>query len=262
MSSETDMNELLQDAMENVNLGVNATIQNTYEKPELNNNSRWTGKVINNNDPEFLGRVKVLISGVYDELAESALPWAVPDINYIGGSNGSFIIPENGTFLRGYFDQGDIQKPVFDSLAFTTLAAKNTLVNPDIGIAKLEDYPNKMVLLETDQGESLTLNKKTGETEFRHRTGFNLTIAADGSLSMNIGESFRGKGKITVNCGGDTDIITSGTTNIKSDGTVNIDSTTGDVNLGRNPAKQLCNNLTNCILTGIPHFVGNTNVKC
>ena len=33
-------------------------------------------------------------------------------------------------------------------------------------------------------------------------------------------------------------------------------------NLGRNPIKQLCNNVTNCFVTGILHNIGNTNVKC
>lgn len=259
--TDNTLNELLNDVMNSVSDGFEQTVQNTYTDHDDKSGERWTGKVIDNNDPLKLGRVKVLVFGFYDDLSEEALPWAIPDIGYIGGTNGSFIIPEIGTILRGYFDEHDIQKPIFDSIAFTKKTAGNEYVNSNIN--KTEDYPHKMVLLETDSGDYLTLNKKTGETVFNHRTGLSITIGADGSLTINTGANGNDTGNVTINTDGNTTVNASGDVTVKAEKNVNIDSgPNGFVNLGRNPGKQFCNNLPNCLLTGIPHFINNTNVKC
>ena len=106
MAMNTD--EMLNEIMSKVDSGFKEQQADTYEKFSQDPHDRWTGKVIDNIDPEMLGRVKILVFGYYDELAEFALPWAVPDIGYIGGSNGSFVVPEVGTFVRGYFEDKGI----------------------------------------------------------------------------------------------------------------------------------------------------------
>ena len=258
---ETTIDELLRDATESIDVGFNQQQEGTYEKFGQDDKGRWTGKVVDNSDPDKLGRVKIVVFGYYDDLAEFALPWAVPDLGYIGGTNGNFVVPEVGTFVRGYFDQGDIQKPIYDSVAFSEMTARNLMKNPLVN--KLEDYPHKMVLLETDQGDYMTLNRKDGETIFHHRTGLTITIGGDGSLTINTGASFSEKGKFVVNCMGDTEIETNGNVKLTSvTGNIDIDATAGMINLGRNPAKQFVNNLPICPITGMPHFSGNTNVMC
>lgn len=255
------IDELFRDAATAVDSGFDQQQVGTYEKFKDDDTGRWTGKVIDNDDPDKLGRVKIQVFGYYDDLAEFALPWAVPDLNYIGGSNGNFVVPEVGTFVRGYFDQGDIQKPIYDSIAFSEMTARNLTKN--VLINKTEDYPHKMVLMETDQGDYLTLNRKDGETVFHHRTGLDITIGADGSLTINTGMNYTEKGNITVNCYGDTNIESQGNISVKSQfGNIEVDSNTGFVMLGRNKAMQLVNNLPICPITGMPHCTGNTNVLC
>ena len=258
---ETTIDELFKDATTSIDKGFEQGLAGTYENFDDDDKGRWTGKVVDNDDPDKLGRVKIVVFGYYDELAEFALPWAVPDLGYIGGTNGNFVVPEVGTFVRGYFDQGDIQKPIYDSIAFSEMTARNLMKNQLVN--KLEDYPHKMVLLETDQGDYLTLNRKDGETLFHHRTGLTITIGGDGTLTINTGSSFAEKGKFIVNCDGETQIETQGDVKITSlTGNINIDAVGGMVNLGRNPSKQLINNLPICPVTGMPHYVGNTNAMC
>ena len=43
-------------------------------------NDHWTGKVIDNADPLFMGRVKIRILGYYDGISDSAIPWALPEL--------------------------------------------------------------------------------------------------------------------------------------------------------------------------------------
>lgn len=221
---------------------------------------RWTGKVIDNDDPDQYGRVKVMIIGKYENIPEVAIPWAIPDVSFVGGTNGSFVVPEIDTYVRGYFDQGDIHKPVYDSIAFST--APFDPLNTDNVIDRTEDYPNKIVFFETNQADYLTLNKSSGELLFMHRSGFNITIDADGTLTINCGASTDKKGDITVNCEGNVELNVTGNIDITAEnGDINITSKSGMINLGNNLAKQLVNNLPNCLLTGAPHYIGNTNVN-
>ena len=76
---------------------------NTYA-PSTPHLEKWTGKVIVNNDPERLGRVQIRVIGYYENLEDKWLPWAVPDISFMGGKCGSQIIPEIGSMVRGYFE--------------------------------------------------------------------------------------------------------------------------------------------------------------
>lgn len=220
---------------------------------------RWTGKVIDNDDPEQYGRVRIMIIGKYEDIPEEAIPWAIPDVSFVGGSNGSFIVPEIDTYVRGYFDQGDIHKPVYDSIAFST--APYDPMNFENVIEREEDYPNKIVFFETNQKDYLTLNKSSGELLFMHRSGFNITVDADGTLNINTGASLDKSGDIIINCEGNVDMTVTGNVTVTAEnGDINIDSTNGFVNLGGNLAKQLVNNLPKCLLTGAPHCIGNNNV--
>lgn len=250
--------ELYKHLRENFGQSFDDFLNGSYEIPEDHN--RWTGYVIDNKDPLFRGRVKVLIIGKYDDIPEASLPWAIPDISYLGSKAGNFIVPETGTVLRGYFDHGDIQKPVFDSVAFScdiTEKAKSPVINP-------AEYPNKMILMQTDMGEYMTLNRTTGETKFVHRSGTTISISPLGAVTITAGgasqpASVTIESELAVNINAQS----TGQINIHSEtGNIMVDSEAGEVQLGKNLAKQFVNNLPNCIVTGAPHAVGNVNVKC
>lgn len=239
-------------------------IQNEYEDlmkstfevnvEETKYNDRWEGVVIDNEDPDKLGRIRIKILNLYDDIPKEHLPWAIPDIQYLGSKCGNFIVPEINSVVRGYFDQGDIQKPIYDSIAFNKDNIDNSKAN------NREDYPHKMILFQTDQGDFLTLNRKTGEFVFFHRTGASLIYDKEGNLSIDTGATDSNQGNLTINVLGNSEIKVTGQSKIESQGNCEINSTTGQVNIGLNPAKQLVNNLPCCLVTGAPHYVGNTNV--
>ena len=85
MNTSPDMNSLLNDAMTSIEQGFEKSLVTNDDYNSVDPaGDRWTGKVIDNDDPLKLGRVKILIFGYYDDLAESALPWAVPDMGFFG----------------------------------------------------------------------------------------------------------------------------------------------------------------------------------
>lgn len=253
-------NELYKHFRENFGKSFDDFINGAYDNNEPEDSNRWTGYVIDNLDPTFRGRVKILIIGKYDNIPEASLPWAIPDISYLGSKAGNFIVPETGTVVRGYFDHGDIQKPVFDSVAYS----EDVIQNAQVGVRNPAEYPDKMILMQTDMGESMTLNRRTGETKFIHRSGTTISISPLGAVTITAGGTSKPaditlESELAVNINAKS----TGQINIHSEaGNIMVDSESGEVQLGKNLAKQFVNNLPNCIVTGAPHAVGNTNVKC
>lgn len=209
-------------------------------------NNRWTGKVVDTADPDRLGRARIRIIGYYDNLPDENIPWAIPDIAWLGGKCGSQIIPEVDSMVRGYFDQGDVQRPVYDSLAFNAYNSESDYTSRQ----NRADYPHNMVLMETDQGDFLTLNRKDGQLCFTHRTGATTVIDKNGNISVKTGTNQKTWLDITVN--GDCNINVSGNANVYAQQNVTVDAGMF-VDLGNNPAKQFVNNLPQCPICGIIH---------
>ena len=121
-------------------------------------NKRWTGKVVDVNDPMKLGRCKIRVFGYYDEVKDDDLPWALAESFYVGSSTANFVVPEIDSIVRGYFENGDIYKPIYTSIvnggspledaveSFAGLSGPgDSLMNDAVNT----DYPNTMVLMKT-----------------------------------------------------------------------------------------------------------------
>lgn len=238
-------------------------------------NDHWTGKVIDNADPLFMGRVKIRILGYYDGISDSAIPWALPESTYLGSSKGNFVVPEVNTVVRGYFDKGDDQKPIYTAVAanIENYATSQLIENID----ELFDYPNTMVLLHTDEGERVTLNRSNGEMQVTHRSGTKIVIAPNGGITIETSIPLTKPGAsvnptppgATINLAGNYTLKSKfGNIDIESiKGTININTKMGDINIGKNaadvtdengnkvpsPTKRKVNNFSNCLYTGAPH---------
>lgn len=223
---------------------------------------QWVGKVVDNEDPLHLGRCKVRVFGYFDNIESRALPWAICQTSYVGATHGNLVIPEVGTIVTGFFDNGDTQKPIFTG----TFNKADSLLKSTSMKSRMMDYPQTMVLLETDQGETLTLNRKNGKLTFTHRSGTTVTIAANGSVDIsqpstnaNIG-SDSSPANLTVNIANNATVNVGGDALIEAKMNVDVKAG-GEIRLGNNPAKQNACNIPTCLVTGAPHAVGNVQVK-
>lgn len=222
---------------------------------------QWVGKVVDNEDPLHLGRCRIRVFGYYDEIDAKSLPWAIGQTSYVGGKYGNMVIPEIGTTVMGYFDNGDSQKPIYTG----TFNKMESLTKSPSCYTRMTDYPQTMILMETDQGEVLSLNRKTGKLTFSHRSGTTITVAANGSIDISQPSSSGGfsaaePAKLSINIADTANITVNGDATIESKMNVYVKAG-GEINLGNNVAKQLVCNLPNCLVTGAPHAVGNIQVK-
>lgn len=76
----------------------------------------WLGEVVDIEDPQKIGRIKVKVYGKFDQLKTEDIPWAYPANNYVGGSKtggGFFSVPKVGSIVSIKFDMGNIYHPEY-----------------------------------------------------------------------------------------------------------------------------------------------------
>lgn len=74
---------------------------------------KYRGKVVDDRDPDHLGRVKVEVPEVYGEKTPEELPWATPCVPYAGKDIGFFTIPPKGANIWVEFEKGESDKPIW-----------------------------------------------------------------------------------------------------------------------------------------------------
>lgn len=209
----------------------------------------YTGIVVDNNDPDKQGKCKIRVYSIYDDdITDADLPWALPDFSFVGSLVGNFTVPPVGAIVNVYFDKGDIYLP-----HYTTKAVRKSKQPTQKDI----DYPDNVVMWEMDEGDYLTLNRKTKETTFNHNSGTKILIKEDGTVEITVVSDK----KETVQ--GETQTSNTGNITIKSDANITIEAANtlelkGTANLIAHgtPAPDtpgpFCL-LPNCVLTGAIH---------
>ena len=195
--------------------------------------TRWfLGKVVDvENDPLQIGRVRVKIFGVYDEIEDEDLPWAqivVPTITGVHsyGENpvGQYLGLLVDTHVFGMFLDGkDSQLP----LVLGSLPKKG-----DNNQRATENYPHNKIY-QTEQGHFKEYDDTPENTRIReqHRSGTFTEMEHDGSMRTEVQKDqyIRVKGDVEIDFGsgnenkhtvkikGNCNVIIEGNANITAD---------------------------------------------
>ena len=136
----------------------------------------YVGKIVNNLDPERLVRCQVRVAGTHDNtIPDSDLPWALPYFDFIGSNVGGFIVPPIGTLVTVYFENGDIYLPRYED---KVVDENNLPTQRNI------NYPDNMVLWETDDGSYFTINRITKDIKLHHNTGAEIKMDNTGTVTI------------------------------------------------------------------------------
>lgn len=165
----------------------------------------YVGKVLNNEDPKKLGRVKVSIVEIFGEQPVEKLPWCSPFLN----SPSEFNCPEVGDLIVVYFPYGIAYFPFFFGHWHLT-TNHDSLFDAD--------YPNTVGF--NRGGFSITYNKVKKEYTISHPEGTTVSIGGDGTISFNTNKNLNINAKEGVNISSDGNISISGKSGISfsSDG--------------------------------------------
>jgi hypothetical protein len=159
-------------------------------------NKTYVGVVEDNSDPKRLGRVRVRVLDVFDNLKVEDIPWATSwkDLN------GNVVnIPEKGKVLLVVFDQGDEYKPEYISADHynANLEKKLTsLADADYISMKSLLFDHKTQVYVNDK-EGLKLDHKYNNVNITENSiDFNLK---DNNRHVNIGDATAGQQAILGN---------------------------------------------------------------
>jgi len=195
-------------------------------------NGIYRAKVLDNNDPDKLGRIKVEVypfllgemtalemfnvNGIRTDI----LPWASPAFPLFDGAGegtGRFSIPKNNTFVFVFFENNDIYQPVYFAEATDGVHG--------IPSESETNYPNRKVL-KTENGIIIELDDTINDAEMKitHPKGTVCTIDKNGGLTLEIVENK------TVTVNGNISMSVGGNVTVEASGNVSITGTRIDLN--------------------------------
>lgn len=79
----------------------------------------YLGVVVDNKDPEFKGRAKIRVFGVFDDLEDTDLPWSHQrfEMSYgLNGGSGRMSVPKLGSVVHVQFNNGNFYSPEYKAV--------------------------------------------------------------------------------------------------------------------------------------------------
>lgn len=183
----------------------------------------YIGVIEDNNDPLKYGRCRIRVHGLYDDIPTEELPWATPKNNIAFGKKSSFIVPEIGSVVDVRFEDGDMYEPVYFGKVLD-------IQNIDFIADKDEDYPDSVIIYETENGDYVKVNRAKGELTIQTGAGVLCKFNQNGDIVLTNESTENGDAKINVrgnftldNRLGNINLITN-TCNLSAFGDVNVTS--------------------------------------
>lgn len=136
---------------------------------------KFRGIVIDNEDPEKRGRIRVLVPSV---LADQTTDWALPCLPYGGISQqGFFMVPDIDSQVWIEFEEGDISRPIWVGTFWQQ--------EDDTPEDAKKDSPTTR-MLQTTSGHILQFDDESGAEQFRlyHPADTELTIDHEGTVLL------------------------------------------------------------------------------
>lgn len=141
---------------------------------------QYRGVVLDNNDPEQKGRVRIRVHSVFDSnIPVAKLPWAVPAQPIFSGSGsgfGHFAVPEVNSQVWVFFEGGDFNQPVYWAEAPTGVHG--------LPSERTTSYPNRRVV-KTKAGLGVLIDDTTKEVRILHPSGKYIQMDSSGNVTIS-----------------------------------------------------------------------------
>ena len=142
-------------------------------------------EVIDNNDPDTLGRIKVK----FPWLDSEETPWIRFMSPYAGQERGWYALPEIGDEVLVGYEQGAPDLPIALGALYNNVnKPEGSVVDPDNNVkAFMTRSGNKIVLTDKEGEEKIEIVTKDGKNLITMQTGGPTTIEGEGAINIKAG---------------------------------------------------------------------------
>lgn len=134
----------------------------------------YRGQVVETADASKLGRIRVRVLPMFSGAAVADIPWAVPAMPLFCGAAsgaGAMCIPEVGSWVWCFFEQGEFMQPVYFAEAG----------NGATGVPDQTSYPKRRALVSA-KGSKIVFDDTTGDVILSHHAGSTITLKESGEV--------------------------------------------------------------------------------
>lgn len=146
-------------------MSLEKIVANLVQKIEHRFYGKYRGLVVDNADPEKLGRLKVRVPSVLGN--EVVTGWTMPCLPYGGDANqGMLFIPEIDAGVWVEFEEGDLEFPIWVGTFWSKPGGESELpkTNDADGVeqGEIQDPPTRKII-KTKAGHTIQFEDKDGE---------------------------------------------------------------------------------------------------
>jgi uncharacterized protein involved in type VI secretion and phage assembly len=154
-------------------------VANLVQKVERRFYGKYRGFVVDNADPEHLGRLKVKVPSVLG--SDVVTGWAAPCVPYGGSPDQGFLfIPDIDAGVWVEFEEGDLEFPIWVGTFWSKPGGESELPKPNDNV---QDPPTQKII-KTKKGHTIQLEDADGEEKIiiKHKDKSFISIDKDGSV--------------------------------------------------------------------------------
>ena len=197
-------------------------------------NKEYIGRVIYIDDVTRSGRCKVRVSGLFNGIPDSNIPWFSPkgSASFSGSGGGSLDVPKIGSIVSVSFDRGCVYAGQYTSMANADPAMVNEVK---------EDYEGSHMIMHDSAEQVAMMYQPMSGLKIYHKGG-SIIIDPNGNIQIkhqnntNIIEINDNDITITAGSGGSINISSNSEINLTAP-TINLDGE--NINLGHAPVKSV-----------------------
>jgi len=150
-------------------------VSNLVQQVERRYYGKYRGFVVDNADPEQLGRLTLRVPSVLG--ADVVTGWATPCLPYGGDANQGFVfIPEVDAGVWVEFEEGDLEFPIWVGTFWSKPGGESELPKPNdpdgAEQGAVQDPPTRKII-KTSRGHTIQFEDKDGEELIRIIDGVN-----------------------------------------------------------------------------------------
>lgn len=160
---------------------LESVVANLVEKVERRFFGKYRGFVVDNADPERLGRLKLRVPSVCGP--DVVTGWAMPCVPYGGDADQGFLfIPEVAAGVWVEFEEGDLEFPIWVGTFWSKPGGESEAPRP-VESDAVQDPPTRKIL-KTKKGHTIELEDKDDEEKItiKHKAGSMVSIDKEGSV--------------------------------------------------------------------------------